>query len=355
MLTIRTARGVSVRESQECRHLGLALLGVIGLAGCTRESEPPVSAQADPIELRIPDVPARAPVETARLNSNVFDSICRIGNPFAVVGWDLDPLTRFLYFVGPFNGADDGMSRPYLYFAIPGLDRARITTTLYLDRLEEAELRKHAKLDELRRFQLPHIVALPADAAEIERQLGKPTHKLELKSGLTRLVFERDVCLGEKRLVGVYVDVDDDRLVAAKGIDHPERLKWIASAGRPPPADDSPTYYLDWHPRDRSAQAAALAFVHRIEGHDLAGAREQLLQPDVLAQAVEEFAALFGTGATIDSGTLTYQTTRYELDLAEVAVVFALTGGSSIKATIELRESGKERWLVSDLRAAAKP
>jgi hypothetical protein len=294
------------------------------LTGCGRGADPAAATEkAGPVALRIPEVPAREPIDTARLNGNVFDSICRIGNPFAVVGWDLDPNTRFLYFAGPFSGSDDGLPHPYLYMAIPAVDRARITTTLYLDRLDEAELRRRAQPHELRRFEMVHIAGLPADVDEIRRQLGEPSHSRELESGHTRLIFEREVCLGDKRLVGVYIDVDDDRLVAAKGIDHPDRLRWIASGGRPPPPDRSPTYYHDWEPREGSAQEAALAFA---------------------------LSLVPGEGSTIDTSTLTYQTTRYELDLAEVAIVFTSSTGQRADLAMELRAEGKKRWRVSDWR-----
>jgi hypothetical protein len=337
-----------VSELERYRQIGCGFLAILGLAGCGRKDAPVRAADVDPVEFSIPAIPARAPLETERLNSNVFDSICHIGNPFAVVGWDLDAHTRFLYFVGPFNGGGDGLAHPYLYMAIPAPDRERMNTTLYLDSLDEPELRKQAKPRELRRFLLPHIVGVPADAAEIRRQLGEPDHTRELESGLTRLIFERDVCLNGKRLVGVYADVDDGRLVAAKGVEHPEKLKWIVSAGRPPKPDRWPTYHRDWPPRERTAQAAALAIVFSLENRNADSARAALWQPDVPLHAMEDFAKVFSDGSTIDTDTLTYQTTHYELDLAEVAVAFVLSNGRSVRDTIELRDAGKNRWLVSD-------
>jgi hypothetical protein len=338
-----------VPELKQYRRAGCWLFAAIGLAGCGREPVPVVAAGAASVDFSMPAIPARAPIETSRLSSNVFDAICHIGNPFAVVGWELDAKTRFLYFVGPFNGAGDGLTHPYLYMAIPAPDRARMTTTLYLDGLDEKELRKHAKPHELRRFLLPHIVGLPVDAKEIRRQLGEPAHTRKLKSGLTRLIFEREVCLNDKRLVGVYADVDGDRLVAAKGVDHPDKLKWIASAERPPQPDPLPTYYQDWKPREGSVQAAALDFVFLLEGRK-AGARDKLWQPDLAPHPLEDFARAFADGSTIDTNSLTYQTTRYELDLAEVAIAFVLSNGRHWRHTIELRDAGNKRWLVSDWR-----
>ncbi len=342
-------------EPEEYFRTGCWFLAAIGLVGCGREAVSVGAAGAEPVEFRMPVIPARAPIETARLNGNVFDSICHIGNPFAVVGWDEDAQTRFLYFVGPFIGAGDGLTHPYLYMAIPAPDRARMTTTLYLDHLDEMELRKQAKPGELRRFLVPHIVGLPVDPKEIRRQLGEPAHTRKLDSGLTRLIFEREVCLNDKRLVGVYIDVDGDRLVAAKGIDHPDRLKRIVSAGRPPQPDHSPTYYLDWKPREGTAQSVALAFVYALEGRDSEGARARLWQPDSPPHALEDFAKVFADGSTIDTSTLTYQTTRYELDLAEVAIDFASSSGRTFHGTIELRDAGDKRWLVSDWRHPADP
>jgi hypothetical protein len=349
---VRTYGDPAVPEFKQHFRTGCWFIAAIGLAGCGREAVPVGADDGEPVEFRIPAVSARAPIEAARLNSNVFDSICHIGNPFAVVGWDADAQTRFLYFVGPFNGAGDGLTHPYLYMAIPAPDRATMTTTLYLDHLDEVELRKHAKPDELPRFLLPHIVGLPADPKQTRRELGEPTLTRKLKSGLTRLIFEREVCLNDKRLVGVYIDVDGDRLVAAKGVDHPDRLKWIVSAGRPPQPDQSPTSYQDWKPREDTAQAAALAFIFFLEGRDAEGARAKLWQPDSPPHPLEDFAKVFADGSTIDITTLTYQTTRYELDFAEVVIEFGLSNGRHFHGTIELRDAGNKRWLVSDWRHA---
>jgi hypothetical protein len=48
-------------------------------------------------------------------------------------------------------------------------------------------------------------------------------------------------------------------------------------------------------------------------------------------------------------------TTRYELDLAEVAVAFVLSDGRRLQHTIELRDAGEKRWLVSDWRRDSTP
>lgn len=332
------------------RRFGYWLFAAVGLVGCGREPSSADAADADPVEFAIPAVPARAPVETQRLGSNIFDNICRIGNPFAVVGWAVNEETRFLYFAGPFNGAGDGLVHPYLYMAIPSPGRERMTTTLYLDELDEPELRKYAKPDELRRFRLPHIVGLPQDAKDARRQLGEPTHQRELESGRQRLIFERDLCLNDKRLVGVYLDVEDGRVVSAKGVDHPDRLKWIVSAGRPPQPDQRPTYYQDWEPREGTAQAAALSFVYGFEGRDVDGARARLMQPDLPSHPLDDFAKVFVDGSRIDSTTLTYQTTRHGIDIAEVAIAFALLDGRSFRETLELRDTGDKHWLVSGWR-----
>jgi hypothetical protein len=319
-------------------------LAVIVLAACGQ----------DPAELTIPPITARKPIDTSRLNSNVFDGICHIGNPFAVVGWDNDAQTRFLYFVGPFTGAGDGATHPYMYMAIPAPGRATINTTLYLDRLDQAELRRHAKPSELDRFQLPHIVGLPVDADETRRQLGEPAVARKLESGRERLIFARDVCLRGQRLAGLYIDVDGDRLVAAKGIEHPDRLNWLLSAGRPPQPDQTPIYYQDWKPREGTAQAAAVTFMLFLEAADLEGAHTRLWQSDSAARPLESLAQSFAGGATIDTSTLTYQTRRYGLDHAEVEIAFVLSTGRSQRHWIELRTGEDERWLVSDWRAGAE-
>jgi hypothetical protein len=43
------------------------------------------------------------------------------------------------------------------------------------------------------------------------------------------------------------------------------------------------------------------------------------------------------------------------LNLAEVAISFVLSDGRKLQHTIELRDAGEKRWLVSDWRRDAPP
>ncbi|MGH8178015.1 MAG: hypothetical protein ACREV5_17310 [Steroidobacter sp.] len=293
----------------------------------------------------------RAPIETRSLGKNIYENICRIGDPFAVKGWELDPETRFVYFVGPFvNAAADQQTYPYLYMSIAGPKRETLQTTLHLDSLNADDLQPYAKADELQQFLLPHIAALDADPQKNERRLGKPTHIRELDSGRTRLIYDRYLCFNGKRLAGMYFDVADGEVVKAKGVDHPERMKWIVSGNVPPEADSQATYYLDWQPRNGSAQQAALALIFRLENADEAGAREYLSTIDAPPRPLDELARTFPAGVAVHSDTLTYRTTRYGLDRAEVTVAYELENGQRTRAHFQLREDGEDDWRIIDWR-----
>jgi hypothetical protein len=326
------------------RRWGLLLTG-IGLSSC---HPPPPTENAAAQVTAPPPVPARPAIETRSLGRNIYENICRIGNPFAVAGWDVDSQTRFVYFVGPFVDAEDRQTYPYLYMSIAGPERATLQTTLYLDSLTAADLESYAKPGELQRFLLPHIAAADGDSKNNERQVGEPTHTRKLASGRTRLIHDRYLCFNGKRLAGMYFDVADGKVVKAKGVDHPERMKWIVSGNVPPEPDSQPTYYVDWQPRKDSAQATALALVFSLENRDEVGARGYLSTVDAPSRPLAEFARVFPAGVAIDSDTLTYRTTRYDLDRAEVTVAYKLANGRSTRAHFQLREEGDDTWRISD-------
>jgi hypothetical protein len=322
------------------------LLGGICLCGC----DPAPTGKSTAGWVTVPPVPDRAPMETRSLGNNIYENICRIGNPFAVTGWELDPETRLVYFVGPFIDAEDQPAYPYLYMSIGGPERETLHTTQYLNSLNAEDLQPYVKPDELQRFLLPHIAAVDIEPKRNERQLGEPTHTRQLDSGHTRLIYSRYVCFSGKRLAGMYFDVADGDLVKAKGVDDPERMKWIISGNVPPEPDSRATYYRDWQPRNDSAQAIALALVFRLGNGDEVGAGKYLSTVEVPLRPLKEYARMFPAGVAIDSDTLTYRTTRYDLDRAEVTVAYSLANGQRTRTHFQLRKEADLDWRISDLR-----
>lgn len=140
-------------------------------------------------------------------------------------------------------------------------------------------------------------------------------------------------------------------VVSAKGIEHPESMKWIVSGGRPPVPEEHATYYDDWKPLSGSPQDMALQFLYNIERGDQASAKELLHKTDVPEWLEEEFTRPLPPDSTIDHSTLTYQTTDYELDRAEVTLAFVLDSdtpnATQVKAHTLVRKN-EDEWKISN-------
>jgi hypothetical protein len=333
----------------------LALIGLGLISGCG-QSEPPATEAANtaghattravattPIP---PPVPQRAPLDVSRFSNNIYKNICLIGRPFLVKGWTLDPDTRFVYFTGPFTKSNDGSEpKPYLYMSIPAPQRQRIHTTLLLNDIErEPALEKPG---ELQKFQLPSLAAVDSNPAKIEQRFGKPDVTRELKrSGRTRIIYNRRVCFNAKLLAGMYFDIEDGEVVKAKGVGHPESMKWVMSGNRPPAPDTQPTYYLDQKPREDSPQAILIGLIASRESGDADGARELISSREMAPAKIAEVIKDSQPGKDIKYETLTYQTTRYKLDEVDVTVRYQLENGRDIVASHQLRKE-EDGWRVS--------
>lgn len=262
----------------------LLFLCLILISGCDQSEPPPAELSTSVVasgaksavipepasSLQYP-VPDRAPIEMISLSRNIYESICILGNPLMVQGWSLNPDTRFIYFAGPFimsANKPGSETYPYLYRSIDSLSRQRVNTTMRLRSIEEPE---RTKPDELQQFLLPHLSGVDANPREIKRLLGEPdvTRKLK-KSGRTQIIYDKRICFGEKLMVGMYLDIANGVVVKAKGIAHPERLKWVISGNRPPAPDTEPTYYLDQKPLKDSPQAILMWFIMNRESGDQA-------------------------------------------------------------------------------------
>lgn len=293
-----------------------------------------------------PPVPQRTALDLSKFSNNIYKNICRIGRPFLVKGWELDPDTRFVYFTGPFIGsADDTDPKPYLYMSIPAPERQWINTTLLLRSIDREPAQE--KPGELQKFQLPTLASVNADPARIERRFGKPDVTRTLKkSGRTRVIYNRRVCFKDKLLAGMYFDIEDGAVVKAEGVEHPERMKWVMSGNHSPPPDTQPTFYLDQEPLADSPQAILVGFIIRRESGSEASARELISSHEMAPSEIEKIIKDSQPGKDIDYDTLTYQTTHYELDEVDVTVRYRLENGRGIVASHQLRKE-KDGWRVS--------
>jgi hypothetical protein len=302
------------------------------------------------VTLSVPKVPDWPPINVEYLPNNIYEVVCRLGHPFMVKNWDLDPDTRFVYFVGPFT-SDPGDSNPtvynYMYVSIPGINRTRWHNTLFMESVdvEPAEIQH----EELSHFQIPHIQGIPARPAEAMKILGEPAAERELSSGRTRMVFDGHMCVGEQYFAGMYIDVENGHIVKAKGIKHPEKLKWVLSGGRPPSPDTEPTYYTDMYMRTPEAQNRLLVFLELREKGDKEGASEHLAPGYFpFPNQVDEITEDPHPQGKLEFDTATYQTLRYSLDEMEIRTTYQLDTGIQVKAIYKMRLQD-ERWGVSQL------
>jgi len=301
-------------------------------------------------DFSVPDVDGRPTIMVRPFASNIYDAICKLGHPFMVAGWDMDEYTRFLYFAGPFDDRPNDPDSPvykYQYISIPGVDRTRTTTTLYMDSVNVDPADIHH--DELERFLVPRITGIPDRPDQARSILGEPAAVRELSSGRTRMIFHRYLCMGDKSLAGMYLDIEDGVVVKAKGVEHPERMKWVVSGGRPPPPDPEPTYYTDMYLREPDAQGALFYFVRARENGDAEKAAKYLATGYFpFPELVERITADPHPDGTLEFTTATYQALKYQLDAMEIKVTYRLDTGLKIVAVYEMRLRDEE-WKVSAL------
>ncbi|MDH5325480.1 MAG: hypothetical protein OEZ68_12400 [Gammaproteobacteria bacterium] len=300
--------------------------------------------------LSVPKVPDQPPKNTAYLPNNIYEVVCKLGHPFMVKSWDLDPDTRFVYFVGPFTSKPDE-SNPtvynYMYISIPGINRTRSQTTLFMESVDAEPT--EVQHEELSRFLIPRIQGIPDRLAEVKKTLGEAAAERELSSGRTRMVFDGHMCVGEQYLAGMYIDVENGQIVKAKGVEHPEKLKWVLSGGRSPLPDTEPTYYTDMYMRTPDAQSRLLIFLELREKGDKEGASEHLaLGYFPFPNLVDEITVDPHPQGKLEFDTATYQTLRYSLEEMEIRTTYQLDTGVHVKAIYKMRLQD-ERWGVSQL------
>lgn len=323
------------------RLLALSTL-VATLAACDLDGG--AGSAAGTVERALPPPPERPPIESRLLPNDIYAAVCRIGAPVLVKGWRADPDTRFLYFQGPFSTGHD-----YLSLAIPGPERRWVSGRRWLDG-DRIDVDPQLASD-LDRFQLTRIENIQPNIHLVRQDLGDPVLVRDVGAGRQRYIFDQKMCLGDQLLEGMYLDVERELVVKARGIEHPNELKWILSDGRPPAPDSEPVFYLDVPPEVGSPQSVALAFVRRRESQDPEAAMALAWRDKLLPKDPNRMFLPSRPGARIDDETLTYQTIRYGHDLTRITVRYEVFEDreSTLAVADEMVLSKRDdRWLVVD-------
>lgn len=323
------------------RLLALSTL-VLVLGAC--ELDGGAGAAVGTVDRGLPPLPTRPPIESGLLPNDIYTAVCRIGPPVLIRGWTADTDTRFLYFQGPFSTGHD-----YLSLTIPGPDRRWISGRRWLDR-DSIDVESQVPA-ELARFQLTRVETIQPNIHLVRQDLGDPVLVRDVGAGRQRYIFDRKMCLGDQLLEGMYLDVERELVVKARGIEHPQELKWILSDGRPPAPDSEPTHYLDAAPEVGSPQSVALAFIRRRESQDPEAAMALAWKDKLLPASPSPMFLPTRPGARIDDRTLTYQTIRYGHDLARITVRYEVyedrESTQAVADALVLRKRD-DRWLVVD-------
>ena len=332
-------------------YVAAALLAAT-LGACDADSPPAAEAVAataapEATITGLPPPPQRAALDSRYLPGDIYEAICRLGNPVLVRGGEREPGTRLVYFAGPFRLGVNSRTWDYLHMSLDGPGRRQVTTTTRMSRFDIST--SNAKPAELKGYQLAHMQALEPDINLVQEKFGWPALVRDLPSGEQRYIFDRKICLGQQLLDGMYLDVVDGQVVEARGIEHPLELKWVLSDGRPPGPDAAPTWGIDIEPAEASPQAAAVEFVRRRENLGPAAARELLWQDQMQQGDMRVMIQPSLTGAQLDEFELNYQTTSYGLDETHVTVRFQVYDTADVRFPVEdrivLRRRGED-WLV---------
>ena len=314
---------------------------LILLAACEQPAQPlatkPEPAAGPPpvaeILSELPDLSGHTPVPAPRaLGKNIFDTVCKLGPPIMVKGWDLDADTRFLYFTGPFllEGPEgEDVRYDYFYKSISGPQRSSVNTTLYL-KAHEMDLDNQIA-GELSRYNIPKFQGVDENPRKAKALLGEPSAVRELKqSGRERWFYDRPICLGEQLLPGLYLTIAEGRVTEVKGVTHPEDMKWRISGGRPPPPDSAPIYVTDLDPKVDSPQAVAVALTKRREMWRRSDGMEQYLMPGDPDPRLRPEVTVKPEGeAEFIYSTFTYQVSRYSRYEVELTIRYDLEDGTA--------------------------
>lgn len=331
-----------------------ALALAVTLCGCGGDETPgdaaATSAQGDIDRAASqPELQVAAPAESGYLPNDIYQLVCRLGHPEAA---EVMPGgERLLHFRGPFGAGDDPGLRDYLTVAVAGPERRWVSSMRWSN---AGELDVNApRPGELSRYRLPRIEGVEPSINLVRIQVGDPTLVRDVDRGRQRYIFDRKLCMNGQLLEGLYLDVEREQVVKARGVEHPLEMKWVLSGGRAPGPDPAPIHYVDVHPAVGSPQSVALAFVRRREAQDPEAASQLVWQDEQLHSIPPGLLIPTRPGARIDDLSLTYQTTGYGHDETRVTVRVALEDGDGNRFPaaddIVLRKRG-ELWLVVDSR-----
>jgi hypothetical protein len=156
------------------------------------------------------------------LTMEIHELVCRFGPPVEITNWDLDEETRFLIFEGKFLEDRSGEHYPYVVAVVSSIGAERAHNQ-YLIR-SVSELEGERMVEELENFNYPVIDAIPGTISGLKDRLGAWSFEYAMNDGKRRLVYDRRMCIDSSPALGAYFDLDNDRVVNAKGVTSEERI-----------------------------------------------------------------------------------------------------------------------------------
>ncbi len=279
------------------------------------------------ISYHVPDRPA---FDLNKLPRNIYKTICQLGYPMYVSKWDLDD-TRFLYFKGPFKdySKENNPTFPYIYRAIKSLNAEDVSTTLYLDSLDNYQ--DGIAPSERAQFLIPRFRAVPDRLDKLKKLLGKwDVEHMKSDPERLRIIYDKKMCVGDKLIIGAYFDIVDNKVVNTSGITKREKLEWVMANRKKPKPDKKPLPYTENIPAEGTAKHAVTQLVLLRE----AGKKSEALALIAKAQESEffrnELTRQVDPTTSIDLNRFTYQATKYTRDSANISVIYYLKNGTLI-------------------------
>jgi len=329
--------------------IGIALMSFVLLylafAGYDTSTNPILSSQVS-TSTNSSKNPQRETIDTIDIPDNIYETVCMLGHPVLVSGWELDSETRFVFFTGPFKVSSDANSviYQYTYRSLKSIESEKYSSALLVHSLKEYQA--SALPEDLKKFQLPILHGIPDKLPKLVKILGQWDVEVAKKNPQRRrLIYDRKMCIGTKLVRGAYFDLVDNRVVKAKGIKTKNKLARLIQNRQIPRPDKQPLRYIDNTPETGSAKDVITKLVLLSEAGKQAEAMKLLsdqLQSNMIRNELTRQAE---KGVSIKLDSLTYQATKYTHDSAYITVKYYLQNGSIIKAKHKLiRESG--RWRV---------
>jgi hypothetical protein len=325
------------------------------LSGCGSDpgdSNPGIASGTVGTTISLPAPTSDKPIDARHLPNDIYKAVCRLGSPVLVHGSPADSASRTLYFAGPFSQGNGAGHWEYLSLSIEGPERRWVSE---IRRMDHSQLKVGTpRPQELERFKLRRIEEIRPNIHLVRQDLGDPVLIRDIQGGQQRYIFDRKFCMGEQLLEGMYLDVERERVVKARGIEHPNELAWILSGGRPPGPDPEPVRYLDVRPADGSPQSVALAFVRRREMQDPESARSLVWEESLLSGNLASMLDPTRPGARLDDHALSYQTSLYGHDETHVSIRYQVYTGPEDSVPVEdwlvLRKRAEEWKVVASSR-----